>query len=156
MKRVIFLVSLMMLVATLALAFGLHKKGTVKITNSVDTLNDTASGSGLAEYTGVVYGFKIKDYKNFLGQIVLKPSANAKQGYGLEDSAIIWLQQEKYDALVTVDSVACGGLPCTLLVDTVNSNFGSALAVKVYLNDSASDTVMTAEHEIEYEFIARE
>lgn len=138
-------------------ANGLHKKGVVKITVDVDTLNDTASGSGLAVYPATtLYGFNFVNYKNILGRIILMPSANAAHGYGLEDSAIVWLQHDKFDSFVTIDSAVCGGLPCTLLVDSVSSNLGSALSVRVYMNDTCSDTVMDAVHEIQYEFIVRE
>lgn len=156
-KRQVLLMLLIAIVGVgIAWAAGQNHSGTVYITNHCDTLNDTASGSGLAVYNDYVWGINFADFKNIFGKVILEASPNTAHGYGDADSAIMWLKYDNLNDWITADSCICTALPCTLSVDSTTVNWGSHVSVYVYMNDTTSDTVMTATHKIKYDITVRE
>ena len=141
--------------------------GRGKIIERVATITNTSSVSA-TDSAIIVDTFGISRmttenfcYKTVMGRIYVAPSLNAKRGYGLDDSAYIQLYTSIHGKahIITADTNAA--LPCSLVI-TQASAAGIDTLMKedlwfvVYINDTTGDTVMTADHNVTYQFILKE
>ena len=155
----VVMLSFLILVATCVYVWagGHNYIGQHMVTNTCDTLNDTASGSGLAEVARFnVTGFDMSGYSVIKGKVKVQSSSNSNRGYGLLDSAAIYLVTEVLGERKILDS-ARSTIPCSLLIAKSNDTlFGGLVGIDVYIVDTTSDTVMTATHNIDWDITLRE
>jgi hypothetical protein len=103
--------------------------------SSVSTKTDTI---GL----GVTGGFR-----TLTGRIIMRPGRSGKAGFGLSDTASIWLETYSETGLINIlDSVHAGQAPCTLDV-VINRTRGDTLLypylrIRAYVEDSTTDTTV--------------
>ena len=155
MRQFLALVWIVGSIALLAWGSGITHKGSGVITMDTDTLNDTASGSGLGIADAYIDGMPFLGRHAF-GEIILERSHVDARGYGDSDSGIVYLMYEALDIYTTLDSALGATLPCTLHVDTTNTNVGGRLHIRARIIDSLSDSNLTAPHNVRWELTFRD
>lgn len=158
MNRVVLMAfALLVMTFVYVWAGGHNYTGQYRVTNTCDTLNDTSSGSGLAEVTKFnVTGFDMSGFSVVKGKVKVQSSPNSAHGYGSLDSAAIYLISELLNERKIIDS-ARSTIPCSLMIAKSNDTlFGGKIGIDVYIKDTTSDTNMTATHNIDWDITLRE
>lgn len=165
MKRLILLTVLLFAVSIMG--SGVRTKYVSNnVINTVDTLNDTASGSGFAEVTDTIGLVQLYDggftTNSIILKVILEESATTTMDYGESDSA--WMQLfttfgDEYHIL-TADTFAA--LPCTLryimnsAVTASDTILKEDLRLAVFIHDTLSDTNITAEHIVRVKYLLKD
>jgi len=129
---------------------------------ATETQAEKASKSRFAD-TFPIFPMLTDGFNTLQGTVILRASGYTGAGYGLSDSGMVKLMSRvgPYDGTPTggtwtlIDSDTSAGLPTTLTVAVEDSAtyFGEMLYLVVSVIDTATDTAVTANHDIDYWFM---
>ena len=163
MKTVV-LAALLLLMPLMVNAGNRFVPGQAVFTHNIDTLVDTASGTGLSRATGDIALLYMLPYQSLNAEIIIQPSGEDTLGYGLSDSGYIYLKSRLGNTSATIAQDSAASLPCTLSVriselvgDTL---FGEDLYITYGVMDSLShvdaDGLTTFTHRVLWNLIVRD
>ena len=163
MKRLIVVGALVVLAAFMYAWAGEVKVGVATVTHTTDTLNDTASGTGISRVVDTIplFATLANDYGTIYGNIVLSAGNSAARGYGLSDSGYIWLYSVYRDTWLLLTCDTTNSLPTTIHYSLTADSTGADTIIRegliaiVAVADTLSDSVATFTHQLTWNFMVR-